>query len=101
MLHVVGVPPPQVCNCDCLPVVPLELGCSPSCTLGHACASKLPGLQPTDARSLAFEDDELSIDGSSGSLDSSRSEQERLPTTAPRLHGAADVLAAVSPMGGC
>lgn len=64
----------EVCNCDCLPVIPLELGCPQACTLGHACASKTCGQHQPSCRSHADEDEEMSSDGSRDSLDSSRSE---------------------------
>ena len=73
-LLTVPTPGLQVCNCDCLPVIPLELGCPQACTLGHACASKTCGQHQPSCRSHADEDEEMSSDGSRDSLDSSRSE---------------------------
>lgn len=66
----------EVCNCDCLPIIPLDLGCCQGCGVGafpQACP--LPYQQCSSRRQLQpHEEDEVMSDGSRDSLDSSRSE---------------------------
>ena len=74
----------QVCDCHCLPIVPLDVA-APACTVGHACVSNACGQQhPVCNGSHSHEDDEMSSDGTRDSLDSSHSGWTSMSSEATR-----------------
>ncbi len=96
--------PLQVCNCDCLPIIPIDLARCATCTTEAAAiaGSPLPSLPPSphvpgpacalQAQQEACSEDEV-MSESRDSMDSSRSEQYG---TTPRWAAAAGATAAAA-----